>query len=37
MKMQAEWQSPATLVRIRIRGGRSFAGLTSSIASGLLT
>src|ERR1700726_4496171 len=37
MKCKSEWQSPATLVRIRTSRGPGFCRLTSSIASGWLT
>src|ERR1700674_2441467 len=37
MKCRSEWQSPATLVRIRTSRGPGFGRLTSSITSGLLT
>src|ERR1700704_2742204 len=37
MKCRSEWQSPATVVRIRTSRGPGFCRLTSSITSGLLT
>src|SRR5476649_1862763 len=37
MKCRSEWQSPATLVRIKTSRGPGFCRLTSSITSGLLT
>src|SRR6202158_6604527 len=37
MKCRSEWQSPATLVRIRTSRGPGFGRLTSSITSDLLT